>query len=200
MKINSSQRKKTQKSAASPIEAIKDFSSNLIDSAAKDLVGGVASDAFRQVLGPGPEQAGIKERTPVERPEKRPFYVKQEKSLYVEENKREIIQRTNLILTEIQQLAKETEGLEKQLGDFSLEEVPEDPGIYHLSFFGRILKLLGKARQAIHDAATWLAVWQTRSTKKGLLAGYGYGRGRKSTTAAIHKMLGGEMGAARSGA
>ena len=200
MKTNSSQRKKPQKNTANPVEAIKDFGSNLIDSAAKDLIGGVASDAFRQVLGPAPENIRSREQTFIEKEERKPLYAIKERALYIEENKVEIAQKTSLILTEIKQLVKETAGLKKQLGDFSLEEVPEDPGLYHFSFFGLILRIVRKVREQMHEAATWLVVWQTRSRKRGLLAGYGHGRGRKSTTAAIHKMLGSEMGAARSGA
>jgi len=198
---NNNQRKRTPKSITSPIEAIKDLGNDLKDSVANDLVGGVASDAIRQILGPTQEKTGVKEKAFPERAErKQPIYIIKERPLYIEENKVEITHRTNLILTEIRNIAKETKGLEKQLGDFSLEEAPESPGTYFLSFFGRILEVLREARQKIHEAATWLAVWQTRRRKRGLLAGYGYGAGRKSTTAAIHKMLGSEMGASRSGA
>lgn len=198
--MRNNNKKGPQKSFTNPIEAIKDMGGGLVDNAANNLVGGIASDAIRQILGPAPEKTVFKEKIPGERAERKPIYVVKERPIYIEENKKEITYKTNLILTEIKQLAKETSGLEKQLGDFSLEESPDDPGEYHLSFFGRILELLRKARQAIHDAATWLAVWQTRKQKRGLLAGYGYGRGRKSATAAIHKMLDGEMGASRTGA
>lgn len=200
MKNNANQRRVSQKSSASPIETIKDLGNNLKDTVANDLIGGVASDAFHQILGQTPEKTGAKEKTLAERAERKTIFITKERPLYVEEDERKITERTELILSEIRNIAKEAEGLEKQLGDFSLEETPEAPGIYHFSFFGRILQLLRKARQAIHDAATWLAVGQTRRHKRGLLAGYGYGRGRKSTTAAIHKMLDGEMGASRSGA
>lgn len=197
---NNNQGGKPQKSITSPIEAVKDIGSGIVNSATKDLVGGVASDAIRQILGPAPEKTKSAEKLTPEEAERKPIYILKERPLYVEEDKKEITYKTNLILSEIKQLAKETKGLEKQLGDFSLEEVPEKPGTYHLSFFGRVLNLLRKAREAIHDAATWLAVWQTRSQKRGLLAGYGFGVGRKSTTAGIQRMLGSEMGAARSGA
>ena len=200
MRNNNNQRGKPQKSITSPVEAVKDIGSGIVNSATKDLVGGVASDAIRQLFGPAPEKAKIKEALPQEEVERKPLYITRERPLYVEEDKKEIAYKANLILLEIKQIAKKTEGLEKQLGDFSLEELPEEPGAYHLSFFGQILKLLRKAREAIHDAATWLSVWQARSQKRGLLAGYGYGVGRKSTTAAIQKMLGNEMGVARSGA
>lgn len=198
---NNNQGKKPQKSITSPIEAVKDIGGSVVDSVANDLIGGTASDALRQILGPTPEKSKVKEKvSPEEKAERKPIYVIKERPLYIEENKKEITHQASLILSEIKKIAKETKGLEKQLGDFSLEETPEDPGIYHVSFFSRILKLLREAFQKIHAAATWLAVWQTRRQKKGLLAGYGYGRGRKSTTAAIQKMLGSEMGVARSGA
>ena len=200
MRNNNNQRGKPQKSITSPIEAVKDLGSGIVNSATKDLVGGVASDAIRQLFGPAPEKAKIKEELSQEEVERKPLYITRERPLYVEEDKKEIAYKANLVLSEIKQIAKKTEGLEKQLGDFSLEEPQEEPGTYHLSFFGRILKLLRKARKAIHDAATWLSVWQARSQKRGLLAGYGYGVGRKSTTAAIQRMLGSEMGVARSGA
>lgn len=197
---NTHQRKRSPKGAASPIEAVKDLGRDLVGGATRDLVGGMASDAFRQVMGPAPEMGREQERILPKREQPQPLFSVKERALYVEENKREIAYKANLILTEIKELAQQTDGLKKELDDFALEETPEDPGEYHLSFFGRILKLIEKARQAIHDAATWLAIWNTRRQKKGLLAGYGYGKGRKSSTASIHKMLSGEMGAARAGA
>lgn len=199
--VNKSQQKRSPKRTASPVEAIKDLGRDLISGVTKDLVGGMGTDVFRQVIGPAGE-SGLEQEKALPKREQppQPFVAVKERALYVEENKREIAYKADLILTEIKQLAQETSGLKKELSDFALEELPEDPGEYYLSFLARILKLIGKARQAIHDAATWLAIWNSRSQKKGLIAGYGYGKGRKSSTAGIHKMLGGEMGAARAGA
>ena len=201
MAKNKSQRKRPLQGTASPIESIKDLGRDLVKKTTKDLIGGVATDAFRQVTGPAGEVGLEQEKI---RPQKeqapKPFIAVKERALYVEENKREITYQADLILAEIKQLAQETDGLKKELNDFALEELPEDPGQYHLSFLGRILNLIEKARQAIHDAATWLAVANSRRQKKGLLAGYGFGKGKKSASASIQKMLGGEMGASRSGA
>jgi hypothetical protein len=183
-----------------PAEVIKDLGRDLVDGVTKNFVGGIASDAFRQVMGPAGENGQEQGRILPRREQLRPLLSVKERALYVEENKREIAYKADLILTEIRELARETEGLEKQLGGFVLEETPQDPGEYHLSFWGRILKLIEKARQSIHDATTCLAIWNGRGQKRGLLAGYGFGYGRKSSTAGIHKMLGEEMGIARSGA
>lgn len=199
--VKNNQQRKHLSKGASPIEAIKDLGRDLVNGATKDLLGGMAADAFRQVIGPAGETSLEQERVlPKREQPPQPLVATKERSLYVEENKQEIAYRSNLVLTEIKQLIQETDGLKKELDDFALEELPEDPGEYHLSFLARILKLIEKARRAIHDAATWLAVANSRIQKKGLLAGYGFGKGKQSTTAGIQKMLGGEMGASRSGA
>lgn len=200
MRNNSQQPKHLSQGATSPVEAIKDLGHDLVNGATKNLVGGIASDAFRQVMGPTGENGQEQGRILPRKEQPQPLLSVKERALYVEENKREIAYKADLILTEIRELAREKEGLEKQLGDFVLEETPQDLGEYHLSFWGRILKLIKKARQSIHDAATCLAIWNGRRQKRGLLAGYGFGYGRKSSTAGIHKMLGEEMGMARTGA
>lgn len=192
------------KPITSPAEAIKGMGQKIAESVREELVGGVASEFVRQLLGPSERKRSREEeveRINWERRERRERRtpILREHLLYVGE-KREIRQRIEVILTEIRRITQETRGLERQVKNFVVEEAPQKPGVYHLFFFGRILQVLQKARRMIEDAAIWLAVWQTRMRKKGLLAGYGFSRGRKSITACIQQMLGSEMGVARTGA
>ena len=190
------------KVTTTPTEAVKEIGKGVVRSVQEDLVGGVASEFVRQLLGPTPKDKERVKKPREERVESRRTVLVPEHTLYLDRDhreSREIQYRTRLILEEIRRITKETRGIEKQLENIAVEEPPKEPRIYHLFFFGWILKLLRKAREMIYDAAFWLSVWETKKQKKGLLAGYGYGKGKKSITACIQRMLGSEMGVARSG-
>jgi hypothetical protein len=207
---NNSNQKSNYKPQASPWETNKNFRQGLVDSFKNDLVGRVISEAGRQVLGPKPKRAGVLEPdkpvtilAPEKREEVRPPRIerrwRRERPTPTVEDSREIAYKINLVLEEIRKLVKETKGLKQDLAAYALEEVPEKPGTYHVHFFQWILELIKLARKKINEASTWLAVWQTKKRKKGLLAGYGFGVGKKSATAGVQLMLGNEMGASRSG-
>jgi hypothetical protein len=207
---NNSQKTQIRAPRTSPWESNQNLKSDLVNSFRRDLLGGIISEAKQQVLGITPPRSGVLEPDkpisifPPERKEEFQFQKverrwRRECPTPVVEDSREIVYKINLVLEEIKKLAKETEGLEKDLAIQALEEVPEKPGVYHVHFFQWILELIKLARKKIHEASTWLVVWQTKKRKKGLLAGYGFGVSKKSTTAGVQLMLGNEMGVSRSG-
>lgn len=207
---NNSQKTQIRAPRASPWESSQNLKSDLVNSFRHDLVGGMISEARKQFLGTRPLKSGVlepdkpvsifprerKEEFQAPRVERR--WRKEHPARPVEDS-REIAYKINLILEEIRKLAKETKGLEQDLAVYALAEIPEKPGTYHIHFFEWILELIKLARKQIHEASTWLVIWQTKKRKKGLLAGYGFGVGKKSSTAGVQLMLGNEMGASRSG-
>lgn len=79
-------------------------------------------------------------------------------------------QEVQMILTEIKKEVKRldeaTKNLKKETTRVITEEVPPNPGIYHVNFFEWLLKLLKNVRQKVENAGTWLSMLYSRRNQK----------------------------------
>jgi hypothetical protein len=75
------------------------------------------------------------------------------------------------ITVEISKLAASTGNLATQT-EIAMVEVPNDPGIYHVVFFEKILRFLQSFRVKIDSAATWLQSSNKRAEKKNYWSQY----------------------------
>jgi hypothetical protein len=102
---------------------------------------------------------------------------------------------------EVLRLGKEVHYLSHEVSALSVEQEPKEVGVYHLNFLEWVMEIISLARKKVHNAATWLVVWKSKSFKqRGMIYGFKGKRGPKSVGAGVHMMIGGEMGSARSGA
>ncbi|MDZ7586919.1 MAG: DUF5660 family protein, partial [Patescibacteria group bacterium] len=67
--------------------------------------------------------------------------------------------------TEIKALAKEQVGLMTEVDQASFQAVV-NPGVYHQSFFERLLQLIKLARKKVADSRTWLSMQNHRCQKQ----------------------------------
>lgn len=76
---------------------------------------------------------------------------------------REINQRLQDIMAELQRLVSSSKVLQMEFAGVTVEQAPQQAGEYHLNFFDWLLLTIRAARQKVEDSGAWLAT----SKKKG---------------------------------
>lgn len=178
-----------------PVEAFKDLASDLRRGLTNDLLKGTANDLLSEtaeLLGLKPHKKISGTLTPDEildltvleaqqrqesrdteeriaRPETvwRPMaenFVFLQKEKAIEQEIEAILAE---IKREIKRLDEATRNLETETTKIVVEEVPPNPGIYHVNFFEWLLGTLRDIRQKIEDAGTWLTALQSKKAKRG---------------------------------
>ncbi len=74
------------------------------------------------------------------------------------------------ILAELRNLKNSSDELENVFKDVVVDEVPQKPGIYHLTFYEGFLKLVMKMRDKVEDGVTYAKLYKGRKAEKGYQA------------------------------
>lgn len=88
-----------------------------------------------------------------------------------QEKMQELKVQLQAITVEISKLAASTGNLATQT-EIAMIEVPNDPGVYHVIFFEKVLKFLQSFRTKIDSATTWLQSSNKRAEKKNYWSQY----------------------------
>lgn len=94
-----------------------------------------------------------------------------EESRLAQEKMNELRVQLQAITIEIGKLAASTGNLATQT-EIAMVEMPQNPGIYHVIFFEKVLEFLQSFRQKIDQAAVWLQSTNKRSQKKNYWSMY----------------------------
>lgn len=70
------------------------------------------------------------------------------------------------IKAEISRLDEATKNMEKEATRVIIEQLPENPGVYHINFFTWLFKLIRDLRQKVEDTGAWLSMSYSRKAKK----------------------------------
>ncbi len=81
-----------------------------------------------------------------------------------------IRQQLDAILAELRKLKSSSDELENVFKDVVVDEVPEKPGIYHLTFYEGFLKLVMKMRDKVEDGVTYAKLFRSRKAEKSYSA------------------------------
>lgn len=170
-----------------PIEAIREFSDDVIGSVKDDVVQKGFSDILKQVadierksdklegeLTQGEEMVLSHSNEAPEAPKRHDIdpglEYHREMRHFSERNvslqSREVEAKLEEVLMQIEQLIEESEGLETKLEIIAVSEKPVDPGEYHLNFFDFIIKTIQQARQQIEDSSAWLGALQSKKGQR----------------------------------
>jgi len=173
------------------IEALRNLGGDIGDSAFEDLFKGIPEKAVDQLTGRTsgelkPNQALDMKQFSQEK-EKRENLSRgfQEEFLDLRHQERLVWtkaeQETKLqikaILEELKQLAASTEKLAEEV-EVAAEQVPVEPGVYHLSFFEKLRQTIVLFKERIEESATWLAAFNQKAKKRN----YYWAQVRKSGT------------------
>lgn len=82
----------------------------------------------------------------------------------------QIRQQIEVILVELKKLKDSSEELATVFRDVVIDEVPEKPGVYHLTFFEGFLKLVIKMRNKVEDGVIFAKLFKSRKKEKGYAA------------------------------
>ncbi len=171
------------------IESLKDLG-NDFGAQSADLLKSTSEDFFKELVGiqPTPQRSGeIKVGESVEMDadvsvkedenKKLRAQIALERNLVAEESRvstekmNELRVQLQVITAEIAKLAASAGNLATQT-EIAAIQVPENPGVYHIIFFEKILEFLKDFRKKIDQAAVWLESANKRAQKKNYWAMY----------------------------
>jgi len=160
------------------LEALRNLSGGVIDSAIQDVVRGIPQEAANQIrekksgeLKAG-EELDFKKLTTEEKAEAFPTSFtqdfldirRQERIIWKQEEEKVRLQIA-AILEELKKLAAATKNLAQE-AKVATEQIPISPGEYHLSFFEKLRQTLILIRKRIENSATWLAAFNQRVKRR----------------------------------
>lgn len=160
------------------LEALRNLGANVADSMVDDVAGGITREAINQVTG-NQKSGDLKPNQPLdfdqlpwqeearkERLFRQDFtdLARQEKLIWARQEQ-ETKMQISAILQELKKLAQSVKNLDKQV-EVAAQEVPVDPGIYHINFFEKLRQAIVLFRKRIEESANWLAVFNQRAKKR----------------------------------
>lgn len=91
--------------------------------------------------------------------------IRREEQIIFSREKNQIKVQIETIQTQIKTLAKEQVGLMEEVDQAAFQAVV-NPGVYHQSFFERLLHLIKLARKKVAESRTWLQLQNHRSQSR----------------------------------
>lgn len=191
--VKTSQKNKKQTRSLEGLEALREFP-NAFSQTVKQEGKNLLTDAFRQITslerdvkkfsgelkaGESVDLKSVKAQNtyePPAYPETRPYrqpnidYHREFTALrevrVVREDTRQIQVRIEQILFELKSLTRSSQELSIQFAEVSMEQTPEKPGEYHISFFEWVFSAIRRARERIDESQTWLALFKSKRTQR----------------------------------
>lgn len=93
-----------------------------------------------------------------------------------------IEQQLQQIILELKKLKDSSDELEAVFKDVVIDDIPEKPGIYHLTFFEGFLKLVLKMRDRVEDGVIYAKLFKSRKKEKS----YSSMAKKKGTSFTLH--------------
>ena len=172
------------------LESLKDIGASSSSSIKKDLFQGTSSEFLKQLMGKRPQEKFSGEIAPGETLEFGDIFngklqetqkvkgqlalehkLREEEKIRVEKKSNELKIQLNVIINEVVELAKSTQGLAEEVQIASMQ-APVEPGVYHIIFFEKLLEFIKSFRNKIEDAAVWLHATNSRAEKKNYWSRY----------------------------
>jgi len=72
-------------------------------------------------------------------------------------NSQEIEVRLHEIIIEIKKLSESSGELQKQVEDISMEQMGENPGVYHVNFLEKMLSFIHELRMSVDNSLAWFS-------------------------------------------
>lgn len=153
------------------LEALRDLSSGVGKTVSRDVAGRVSSDVLSSLFGKMPNRQGEmqaneqislgserRSMNPVRRPEviRQPMIRREEVNLK---------QQIDAVRQELKAIAQSLKSLQQEVQK-AVDDVPVEPGIYHLNFMARLRSVLLILREQIEDSRSWLALFTSRKKQK----------------------------------
>ena len=160
-----------------PVEAIRDIGSGVAGSLA-DAAKGTFRGGLDQILGfPNKTSGDLQEGEELNLGEtKKQIYIEpaldyRREILHSEERIRQedsrIIEvQIREIIVELKKLTGASKELQVQFKEVAVEQLPENPGKYHMAFFEWLLSTIKLARMRVEESANWLSMFSSKKKKR----------------------------------
>lgn len=162
------------------IEALKGIGGGVAQGVKRDVVGGVAQNAFDTIMGKGQSgmaneaQSQVAEMNRLQEQQTEQAAQAEHRRLHIMRQKEEVVfsARQVEIEKEITSLQEELKKLAVEMGavarEVQIAAVQEtvDPGTYHVSFFEHLRRVIKIIRQKLSDSASWLNAATNRAEQK----------------------------------
>lgn len=167
-----------------PIEAIRDIGSGVAQST-QDLAKGMVTDWWEQMLGTGAYSEKSKEKKGGDLQEGQEINLAEnKKQTFVEpalnyrreilggekkiqqESTRVIEMQIREIIVELKKLTSSSKELQVQFKQATVEQLPVNPGKYHINFFEWLLITIKTARMRVEESANWLSMFSSKKKKR----------------------------------
>lgn len=174
MAISQAQKPNSNQSVRNPLEALRDVGSSVADGlggAARDMTTGFFDQMFGSSSAPDRLPSPEQPRQPEQRP--RPAAQKEFKNIWSfqqEQEMRTIRELVEQIKQEIKLLKQADKAFLNEVKDIekiTMEELPYNPGIYHIRFMELVIQILRTLRMKINESRTWLVAFQSKKKKRG---------------------------------
>ena len=158
------------------IESLRQVGGDVGRTLVKDIAQQVPVDAVTSILGTHPQDSGelkinqeiffhppdrASERPTM--PNARPEVISRPQIQLVEKGLKESIEAVRI---ELKAISASMKSLNADIAK-AVNEVPVNPGVYHLNFFERLKSVLAIIRTQIDDSRSWLLMWGQRKAKRG---------------------------------
>lgn len=167
---------RAQKSHANFIEALKSIGGQTVNTITRDVVGGVGRDFVQSLTGASnPKSSEINqmeesEKSPEERIREEVLRLERHREItstkLFDRKEEEAKAKIEVIQEELKMLAAELLGMDKQLEKAIKEEVA-NPGVYHVTFFEKLRRLIINLRKQVVESSAWLDTSNQRKAAKG---------------------------------
>jgi hypothetical protein len=176
--------KPNTKTNANPLEAFRDLGRGLQNSTVDGVkgIGGGVMDAFfgaQDDIDMWEDELNTPKKAPEKVQEAPKPKKKEHKSVfkYAEHHEKvdvqnEIKQLLQVIREEIKVLERQNSALLADVQDIqnaAINELPEDPGVYHVRFFEILLSVIRSLREKVGESSTWLEAMMSKKKKRGSL-------------------------------
>jgi hypothetical protein len=152
------------------LESLRGVGNNVGKTVAHDVAGKIPSDILASLLGQNPQsneqkynqQGDINPERPMPFPFRRPEIVRPP---IVHAEEIGIKQKIEAVRQELVALSASVKKLNTEI-DKAVNEIPINPGVYHLNFLERLKNVIKMMRENIDDGQSWLQSFNSRKQKK----------------------------------
>ena len=157
--------KKQAPPSESVLEALRQMGGGVGKTITKDVIGKVGSDALTSLFGQVPRSGELF----TNQPEVQPVQIRRPEILrppMVRVEEINLKPQIEAVRAELKMLIASLKSFNQEVQK-AVNEVPVQPGIYHLNFMERLKSILKILREQIDDSRSWLALSTNRKKQKG---------------------------------
>jgi hypothetical protein len=161
------------------IESLRDLGGSTVKSLKDDFLTELPKDVFEQTglrpqgkpdRFPPQETAYFEEREFLRRGLRQAEIIRHEEKLVFTSKERETTTQVAVLVEEAKKLANALQSLENQV-EVATFQAPVEPGVYHVSFFQKLISFLRTLTAKIEDATHWAATCNTKAKKRSFYWG-----------------------------